>query len=109
VGIVIIGLGTSLPELAVSIGAALKRSPGMTVGNIIGSNIFDGLIPVGLGGVISTVSMDKDLLKFDLPFLFATTILVLIFLASQRGISKAEGLILAGVYILYIAVKIQLL
>ena len=60
VGIVLIGLGTSLPELAVSIGAAIKKSAEMSVGNIIGSNIFDTLIPIGLGGSISKISMEKD-------------------------------------------------
>jgi len=108
VGIAIIGLGTSLPELAVTIGAAIRRSAGMSVGNVIGSNIFDGLIPIGLGGTISTVSMEKDLLYFDLPFLFASTFLVLFFLKTKRGISKIEGIILIVLFFLYIAMKLFL-
>ncbi len=106
VGIVIIGLGTSLPELAVSVGAAIRKSAGMSVGNIIGSNIFDGLIPIGLGGAISTTNMEGNLLKFDLPFLLTVTLLVLIFLRSKRGISKPEGIILISIFLLYIAIKL---
>ncbi len=106
VGIAIIGLGTSLPELAVSIGAAINKSPKMTVGNIVGSNIFDGLIPIGLGGVISTTNMEDVLVKFDLPFTFAVTLLVLLFLRTKRGISTFEGIILILVYLVYIYLKI---
>lgn len=106
IGIVIIGLGTSLPELAVSIGAALRKSPGMSVGNIIGSNIFDGFIPIGLGATISTTTLEGNLLKFDLPVLFGVTFLVLIFLTTKRGISKREGIVLLIMYVLYIAAKI---
>lgn len=106
VGIAIIGLGTSLPELAVSVGAAIRKSAGMSVGNIIGSNIFDGFIPIGIGGVISTTNMDSTLLKFDLPTLLAMTLLVLIFLKTKRGISKIEGISLISIFLLYIAIKL---
>lgn len=106
VGIVIVGLGTSLPELAVSIGAAFKKSAGMSVGNVIGSNIFDGLIPIGIGGVISTTKIEGFLLHFDLPFLFAVTLLVLLFLWTKRGISFIEGVVLIFLFFLYLLVKL---
>lgn len=106
VGILIVGIGTSLPELAVSVGAAIRKSAGMSVGNVIGSNVFDGFIPIGLGGVISTTNMDSNLLKFDLPFLLAATLLVLIFLRTKRGISKLEAIILLSIFLLYIGIKL---
>lgn len=106
IGIVIVGLGTSLPELAVSVSAAVNKSAGMSVGNVIGSNIFDGLIPIGLGGVISTTHIEAKLLTFDLPILLAATLLVLIFLKTKRGISKFEGITLITIYLLYIALKL---
>lgn len=106
VGIVIVGLGTSLPELAVSVGAAFRKSVGMSVGNIIGSNIFDGLIPIGLGGVISTTKIEKNLLHFDLPFLFVVTLLVLVFLRTKRGISTLEGIFLIVTFLLYVSIKL---
>lgn len=105
VGIVIIGLGTSLPELAVSIGAALKKSAGMSVGNVIGSNIFDGLIPIGLGGVISEINLESNLIKLDIPLLFASTLFVLLFLRTKRGISKPEGVALLLMFVGYLLIK----
>ena len=107
VGIAIIGLGTSLPELAVSVGAAFRKSAGLSIGNIIGSNVFDGLIPVGLGGLISPVHVSQPLLAFDLPILFAVTGLVLIFLATKRGISRLEGIVLIAIYVAYLSLKIS--
>ncbi len=106
VGIVLIGLGSSLPELAVSITAAIKKSGGMSVGNIIGSNIFDILIPIGIGGTISKTSMEGGLLKFDLPVLFAATLLVVIFLGTKKGVSRREAIALIIIYLLYILAKI---
>jgi cation:H+ antiporter len=105
VGIVIIGLGTSLPELVVSVGAALRKSVGMSVGNVIGSNIFDGLIPIGLGGVISTTKIESNLLNVDLPILFFSTLIVLVFLRTKRGISIFEGITLIVMFFLYLTVK----
>lgn len=106
VGIIIIGLGTSLPELAVSIGAAFKKAAGLSIGNIIGSNIFDTLVPMGIGGLISPIAFNHKLVVFDLLILFATSILVLLFLKSKKGISKTEGTILIGIYATYIGLKI---
>ncbi len=106
VGIVLIGLGTSLPELAVSIGAAMRKSAGMSIGNIIGSNIFDTLIPIGIGGTISRTAMDSNLLKLDIPILFAITMLVILFLGTKRGISKVEAVVLVVIYLVYVLYKI---
>lgn len=107
VGIIIIGVGTSLPELAVSIGAAFKKAPGMSIGNIIGSNIFDGLIPIGIGGLISSTKFEKNLLIFDLPILFFSTILVMVFLI-RKGISRTEGIVMLTLFLIYLAAKIVL-
>lgn len=105
VGIAIIGLGTSLPELAVSVGAALNKSAGMSVGNIIGSNIFDGLIPIGLGATISTIKIEQNLLMMDVLILLAVTLLVLFFLSTKKGISKLEGIIMIVMFVLYLLLK----
>lgn len=108
-GVAIIGLGTSLPELAVSIGAAFRKSTGMAIGNIIGSNIFDGFIPVGLGGTISTINVDKSVLIFDLPALAFVTLLVLLLLRTKRGISRREAVAMIGLYFGYIAARFILI
>ena len=74
VAVVIIGLGTSRPELSISVGAAMRKRARMSVGNLIGSNIFDTLVPVGAAAAISTLRFDGDLLRFELPFLFLSLI-----------------------------------
>ncbi|MBL7897936.1 MAG: calcium/sodium antiporter [Crocinitomicaceae bacterium] len=105
IGIVIIGIGTSLPELAVSIGAAFRKSAGLSIGNIIGSNIFDGLIPIGIGGTISTLELENNLLFIDLPLLFLATLFVLVFLGTKRGISVLESIILILLFLAYLTIK----
>lgn len=106
VGIIIIGLGTSLPELAVSLNAARKKAHGLSVGNLIGSNIFDLLIPVGVGASISEIKVDKMLIYFDLPLLFVLSLLVLFFFYKKRGIQRTEAIILIAFYGVYVFLKI---
>ena len=106
VGIIIIGLGTSLPELALSLNAIRKKASGLSVGNIIGSNIFDMLIPVGIGASISEIKIEKSLLTFDLPFLLILSFTVLFFFFKKKGLQRIEAVILISLFILYAALKI---
>lgn len=105
VGIIIIGLGTSLPELALAINALRKKAVGLSVGNIIGSNIFDMLIPVGMGASISELSIEKKLITFDLSFLFILSFVVLFFFYKKKGLQKIEAVILIGIFVLYTTLK----
>ncbi len=107
VAVVIIGLGTSLPELSISVGAAIKKRARMSVGNLVGSNIFDTLVPVGAAAVISTLRFDGNLLRFDLPFLFFLTLAVLVFFLRKRGIQKGEAIIILALYGGYVLVKLS--
>ncbi len=106
VGIIIIGLGTSLPELALALNAVRKKASGLSVGNLIGSNIFDMLIPVGVGASISELKIEKSLILFDLPFLFLLSFIVLFFFYKKKGLQKIEAVILIGLFVLYAALKI---
>lgn len=106
VGIIIIGLGTSLPELALALNAVRKKASGLSVGNLIGSNIFDLLIPVGMGATISELRIEKKLILFDLPFLFILSFIVLFFFYKKKGLQKIEAVILIGIFVLYAALKI---
>jgi len=106
VGIIIIGLGTSLPELALALNALQKKESGLSVGNLIGSNIFDILIPVGMGATISELKIEKSLLLFDLPFLFILSFIVLFFFYKKKGLQKMEAAILICIFIIYTLLKI---
>jgi cation:H+ antiporter len=106
VGIIIIGLGTSLPELALALNAIRKKASGLSVGDLIGSNIFDMLIPIGVGASISELKIEKSLILFDLPFLLLLSFIVLFFFYKKKGLQKIEAFVLIGLFVLYAALKV---
>ena len=106
ISVLIIGLGSSLPELSISISAILKGKTRMSVGNIIGSNILDTLLPVGIAAVISRVLFERQLLYFDLPFIFVLTTVVLAFFYTRRGVARPEGMVILGFYFVYVIIKL---
>lgn len=78
IGLTIVAMGTSAPEAAVSISAALKGSAEITIGNIVGSNILNILIILGLTAVITPVAVAKSTIRVDIPFMLAISILLLV-------------------------------
>ncbi|MBL7058118.1 calcium/sodium antiporter [Patescibacteria group bacterium] len=103
IGLSIVALGTSLPELATSAVAAYKGKTDMAIGNVIGSNIFNILWVLGLSAVIHPIEFDP-LLNVDIILLFAVTILLLllIYTGKKNVLSKFEGMILILIYIFYL-------
>jgi len=106
VSIVLIGLGTSLPELSISLGAALKNRESMSVGNLIGSNVFDTLVPVGAAAAISTIRFDSGMLAYEMPYLMLLTTVVTFFFLRKRGIQKSEAVVVLLMYAGYVALKL---
>ncbi len=106
IAILLIGLGSSLPELAISVLAAMKRRAHLSIGNLIGSNIFDTLVPIGAAAMISGLVFDDGMLRFELPLLFVLSAIVLLFFKTHDGIRKAEAWGILGFYFLYAAVKL---
>lgn len=107
VGILFIGLGTSLPELALSINAAVKKANNLSVGNLIGSNIFDLLMPVGLGASIAGLEFNRNLILIDVPILLVVTLTALIFFHRQRGLRRNEGIVMIAMFLIYAIAKIS--
>ena len=102
----IIGLGTSLPELSISISAIAKKRTQLSVGNIIGSNVLDTLLPIGVAAIISGISFDRQLLLFDLPYIFVLTAIVLGFFMTRPGVTRREGSVILILYAGYVVVKL---
>ena len=105
-GVVLIGVGTSLPELALSVRAAIEKRASMSVGNVIGSNIFDLLVPVGLAAVIHPLRVEQGTVSFDLPALFLLSVILLFFLRRRRGVQRHEALTLVVLYGTYAVLRI---
>lgn len=106
IGSLIIGLGTSLPEIVISISAILKKANGLSVGNLIGSNIFDILFTLGIGSAISGFFVNENLLTFDIPFLFVTSMIATLFFGRNMKIERGEAAILILIYLTYVSIKL---
>lgn len=103
VGLTIVAMGTSAPEAAVSITAALKGTADIAVGNVVGSNILNILIILGLTGLITSVAVQKSTLFYEMPYMLLITV-VLLFMGMQGGsVNLVEGIILWVLFILYLA------
>ena len=107
IAILLIGLGTSLPELSISVGAVLKGKTKMSVGNLVGSNIFDTLVPIGVAATISGVTVQRGILVREIPFLFVLSAVVLYFLLHVRGIQRREAVVVLLMYAAYVAYKVS--
>nr|WP_297275397.1 calcium/sodium antiporter [uncultured Agathobaculum sp.] len=107
VGLTIVAFGTSAPELAVSLTAALQGANEIAVGNVVGSNIFNLLVVAGLSAVVCPLVMDRTLLRRDWPISLGAAILLLVFIAPDLTISRIEGVILLAVFALVLGVQIR--
>lgn len=113
IGLTIVALGTSLPELSVSIASAIKNSVDMSVGNIVGSNMMNMLLIFGITILIKPVMVKTSSKKLDFPFLIAITFLLLLFCVdtiindgNQNIITRTESIIFIASLIGYIALSI---
>lgn len=96
-----VALGTSLPELAVSVRAAMKQKFEIAIGNIIGSNIFNGTLVIGVSALIAPLKISAETLTIGIPFLAIATLLM-IFTGISRKIHNWEGAIFILIYIVFL-------
>ncbi len=104
IGLTIVALGTSLPELAASIASALKNEPDIAIGNVIGSNMFNLLAVLGIPGLLSPDAIDPEVLYRDMPVMVGLTVALLVMAWGLRGegrINRLEGGVLLACYIGY--------
>lgn len=102
VGLTIVAMGTSAPEAAVSVTAALKGNADITIGNIVGSNILNVLIILGLTGVITSVAIQKSTLLYEIPYMLLITVVLIVMGMTGNEISRVEGILLWVLFILYL-------
>jgi len=105
IGLTIVAVGTSLPELASSVIAARKRQHDIALGNIIGSNLFNTLAVVGIAGVINPLAVPPEILSRDMPVMCGLTLSLFVigygFKGRQGSINRCEGTVLLSVFIIY--------
>ena len=101
IGLTIVAMGTSAPEAAVSITAAIKGNADITIGNIVGSNILNILIILGISALITTLAVAKSTIKIEIPFMIAVTLLLL-GMGYDGTVSLFEGIILLLVFAVYL-------
>ena len=102
IGLTIVAMGTSMPEAAVSITAALQENAGITIGNIVGSNILNILIILGVTALITNVAIQKSTLYYEIPYMIAITIVLMIFGITGGEITFIEGIIFWLLFIVFL-------
>lgn len=108
IGLTIVAMGTSAPEAAVSISAALKGSAEITIGNVLGSNILNILLILGLTAVIRAIGVQRSTIRYEIPFVIVVSILLAVLGLRDHVISRWEGGILWICMILYLAYLLRM-
>ncbi len=102
IGITIVAFGTSVPELATSVVAAYKKETDISVGNLIGSNIFNIMAVLGLTAIVKPIGVEENVLSWDILWMIGFALLLLPMMVFKRKVGRFSGFILLGLYIFYI-------
>lgn len=107
IGLTVVAFGTSAPEAAVSITAAMEGNNGIAVGNVIGSNIFNLLVVIGIGSIVKPITADKKIMYGDFIYSIVISVVLLIMIAFDLQSGRMDGIILIGffAYFMYATVK----
>lgn len=108
IGLTVVALGTSFPELTVSALAAVRRQGDVAIGNVLGSNIFNLLGILGVSALVSPLAVQGRAAAFDQWVMLGTAVLLFVFLATQRRVTRLEGGVLVGGYVIYIAASVAI-
>ncbi len=106
IGLTVIAIGTSLPELVTSVIAAYKGASAVALGNVLGSNIFNLLLIGGVTAVIAPGTIPGEITNYGLPLLIVTSVLLMIFAATGRRITRWEGAVLLIIYIVQLVYNV---
>jgi cation:H+ antiporter len=103
VGLTVVAVGTSLPELAATVTAALRREGDVALGNILGSSIFNVFGILGVTAIVQPLVVPEVIFRFDAWVLLATTLLLVVFAVTGRRLSRTEGIVFVAAYAAYVA------
>lgn len=103
IGSTIVALGTSLPELAISLRAVTGRHEQISIGNILGANTFNLLWVTGASALVNPLTLDRNLLYFNVPLMLGVTIVLLVFMSTEDQLKRWEGAALLCIYALFVA------
>ncbi len=104
IGLTLVAVGTSLPELATTLMAALRRQADVALGNVIGSNMFNLLAIIGIASMFGPIPVDRSFLVFDFWVMLCASLVLIPFVFLGRDITRAWGGALSALYVIYIAV-----
>ena len=104
VGLTLVAIGTSLPELATTVVAALRRQADVALGNVIGSNMFNLLAIIGIAGLVGPITVDPAFLRFDLWVMLGASLLLIPFVYFGQNITRVWGIALTALYATYLLV-----
>ena len=104
IGITVLALGTSLPELATSVIAAFKKEMDISIGNVIGSNIFNILSVLGITSIVKPIPVNKDFLSFDIYWMLGASLLLFVFILPFKGgvLNRPKAIVLFAGYCFYV-------
>jgi cation:H+ antiporter len=106
IGLTLIALGTSLPELATTVMAALRRQADVALGNVIGSNLFNLLAIIGVTSLIHPIRVDPDFFEFDFWVMLGASLLLIPFVFFRQDLTRIWGVVFTALYLLYIAITL---
>lgn len=102
IGLTLVALGTSLPELATTVMAALRKQADVAFGNVIGSNMFNLLGIIGVSSLVGKLPVEADLMDFDIWVMLGVSVLLGLFVLKRIDINRLWGAVLSALYILYV-------
>lgn len=107
IGLTIVSIGTSLPEVVASVLSALRGRPDVALGNVVGSNLFNLLVILGLTGLIAPIGVHPQIVAEDAWVMLGVTLLLAPILFTRRRVSRGEGTLLLGVFVAYLVLLLR--
>jgi cation:H+ antiporter len=103
IGLTLVAVGTSMPELATTVMAAIRRQADVALGNVIGSNLFNLLAIIGIAAFVAPIPVDQQFLNYDLWVMLAASLLLIPFVFLRQNIGRIWGVILIVFYVAYVS------